>query len=72
MKRKLIREIYEFLKSSRRVHDICEDPWYNCPMCEEGNDARYKEKKCTCRAEEYNTKLNELLTKIWNETKGLF
>jgi hypothetical protein len=49
-----------FLEGLKRAHFVCDDPWYSCPLSDEGciDD---QAQGCTCGAEQHNAKIDALL-----------
>lgn len=58
----MMDELLELLKSLRRWHDYCEDPWYSCPKAEDGcADDNVPKDICTCGADEHNDRLDRAI-----------
>jgi len=58
-----VRELVEALAKCKRLHYYCDDCWYTCPAHPEGscNDDK-KGAVCNCGADEWNAKIDDLLT----------
>lgn len=51
----------EKLKGLKRGHDYCEDPWYSCPLAEDGCADDRKGPGCECGADAHNAKVDALI-----------
>lgn len=57
-----IVELEKALREAKRSHSACDDPWYSCPMHEDGcSDSSREKDECTCGAEEHNAKIDRSL-----------
>lgn len=56
----IIKEITEL----KRSHYYCEDSWYSCPKAEDGCANEDEGPDCNCGAEEYNAKIDAIVTKL--------
>lgn len=57
------------LRESKRKHYHCDDSWYCCPLClhEDHGWRGYKQDDngvCTCGADEWNARVDEVLRKV--------
>ncbi len=46
-----------------RSHYLCEDPWYSCPLSEDGC-ADERQEGCTCGANKHNEEVQKILHQI--------
>jgi hypothetical protein len=58
--------VLSYLETTRRSHYGCEDSFYNCPKHPEEEDynSDFKNAVCNCGADEYNAKLDEMITLV--------
>lgn len=58
-------ELIEYLESTRKQHDTCEDSWYSCPKSEDGcgNDS-LPANECNCGADTFNKKLDNIIFRV--------
>ena len=54
-------KLEEALRDAKVSHYICEDPWYSCPLSEEGCANEFAGKDCDCGAESHNSKIDAAL-----------
>lgn len=68
-----IHAAIKLVEMAKQPHYTCDDPWYNCPLSEEGcrNDA-LDHGKCNCGADKHNeevSRLSDILQINPNQTK---
>lgn len=60
--RERVAQLEALLRESQRPHRAEGDPWYSCPLSEDGcHDDRIPKDVCMCGAEEWNAQVRELL-----------
>lgn len=64
MNQQLLIEIQNLKRLAIRFHDVCDDPWYNCPKCEEGCPDVSKGTNCTCNADRHNEQVQDCYNKL--------
>lgn len=60
----LKKRVISFLESSKRSHRYCDDCYYTCPKHPEGCCDDSLPDKCNCGADEYNDKVDLLLSEL--------
>lgn len=60
-----MNEIIKKIEALKIGHYYCEDPWYSCPLAEDGciNEA-YEDNECNCNAEGHNKKIDEIIAEL--------
>lgn len=60
----MLGDVLQFLQVSRRSHYYCDDCWHTCPKHPEGCCDHTAGDACRCGADEYNSRLDDMIAKV--------